>query len=243
MSCKQPRRTAGNVSGRNSPRVVFLQFPLPSARGADGEPEPTGLPDFGIGGKADAAHRNGQGTGGMGQGNSPPPSASIGSSKEPRSTQMGAGGGGPVLKIRVLGPEFRSSSSAETPMSCKQRWKKAEKDSGGESPRVLSANSRSNRPRRPMEGRGRRFPQSGNRLPRADSAPKRTTEGADLRRGPPSEGLPLRLLAIPPDRRTRRWAVPDGPDFQSAADRSDRLRLKIRDHPRTRGDVPRRLGG
>ena len=32
-------------------------------------------------------------------------------------------------------------------------------------------------------------------------------------------------------------------DFQSAADRSDRLRLKIRDHPRTRADVPRRLGG
>ena len=98
-------------------------------------------------------------------------------------------------------------------MSCKQRWKTAGEHSGGEFPRVLSANSRSNRPRRPMEGRGRRFPQSGNRLPRANSAPKRTTEGAALRRGPPSEGLPLRLLAIPPDRRTRRWAVPDGPRF------------------------------
>ena len=168
MSCNRGRETAANDSGSNSPRVFLLEFPLPSARGADGEPEPTGLPDFGIGGKADAAHRNGKGTGAMGRGDSPPPSVTIGSSKEPRSTQMGAGVGGPVLKIRVLGPEFRSSSSAETPMSCKQRWKKAENDSGGESPRVLSANSRSNRPCQPMEGRGRRFPQSGNRFPRAN---------------------------------------------------------------------------
>ena len=32
------------------------------------------------------------------------------------------------------------------------------------------------------------------------------------------------------------------PDFQSAADRSDRRRLRIRDHPRARGDLPRPLG-
>ena len=64
-----------------------------------------------------------------------------------------------------------------------------------------------------MEGGGEVVPESGNRLPRANSAPKRTTEGADLRRGPPSEVLPLRLLAIPPDRRTRRRAGPDGPRF------------------------------
>ena len=31
------------------------------------------------------------------------------------------------------------------------------------------------------------------------------------------------------------------PDFQSAADRSDRRRLRIRDHPRARGDLPRPL--
>ena len=98
-------------------------------------------------------------------------------------------------------------------MSCKQRWKIAGEDSRGKSPRVLSANSRSNQPHRLMEGRGRRFPQSGNRLPRANFTPKRTTEGADLQRGPPSEGLPLQLLAIPPDRRTRRWVGPDGPRF------------------------------
>ena len=64
MSCKQRWGTAGNVSGSNSPQVVFLQFPPPSTPGADGEPGPPGLPDFGIGGKADAAHRDGQGTGG-----------------------------------------------------------------------------------------------------------------------------------------------------------------------------------
>ena len=64
-----------------------------------------------------------------------------------------------------------------------------------------------------MEGWGRRFPQSGNRLPRANSAPKLSIEGANLRRGAPSEGLHLRLLAIPPDRRTRRRAGRDGLRF------------------------------
>ena len=133
--------------------------------------------------------------------------------KSPDRSEWTRGGAGRVWKIRVPRPEFSSSSSAETPMSCEQRWKTAGEDSGGKFPRVLSPNSRPHRPRRPMEGRGRRFPQSGNRLPRANSAPKRTTEGADLRRGPPSEGLPLRLLAMPPDRRSRRWAGPDGPRF------------------------------
>ena len=86
MSCKQGRETAENVSGSNSPRVVFPQFPLQSAPGADGEPGATGLPVFQNGGKADAAHRDGQGTEGIGRGYSSPPSTTIGGSKEPRST-------------------------------------------------------------------------------------------------------------------------------------------------------------
>ena len=78
-----------------------------------------------------------------------------------------------------------------------------------------------------MEGPGRWFPESGNRLPWANSALKLPTEGAELRREAPSEVLRPRLLAIPAHRRTRRWAGRDGLDFQSAADRSDRLRLRI----------------
>ena len=64
-----------------------------------------------------------------------------------------------------------------------------------------------------MEGGGEVVPESGNRLPRANSAPKRPAEGADLRRGLPFEVLRLRLVAIPPDRRTRRRAGRDGPGF------------------------------
>ena len=85
--------------------------------------------------------------------------------------------------------------------------------SGAESPKALSPNSHSHRPRRPMEGWGRRFPELGNRLPGANSASKAWAEGIVFRRGPPSEVLCHRLLAIPPDRRTRRWAGRDGRGF------------------------------
>ena len=106
MSCKQRWETVGNVSGSNSPRVVFLQFPPPSAPGADGELGPPGLPDFGIGGKADAAHRDGQGTGAYQPRGLPSALCNDRKLEGARSTQMGAGWGGPVLKIWVLGPEI-----------------------------------------------------------------------------------------------------------------------------------------
>ena len=94
-----------------------------------------------------------------------------------------------------------------------------------------------------MEGRGRWFPDWGNRLPRVNFAPKRASEGAELRRGPPSEVLPLRSFAIPPDRRSRRRAGPMVPGFRSVADPSDRHRSRNRGHPRTRGHVLRLLDG
>ena len=93
MSCKQGRETAGTVSGSNSPRVVFLQFPLQSALGADGEPRPTDLPDFGIGAKADGAHGDGRGTMGSGGGESPPPLGTVGGSKEPPIEANASGAG------------------------------------------------------------------------------------------------------------------------------------------------------
>ena len=55
-------------------------------------------------------------------GHSPPPYPAIEGSKESRSTGMGEERGGLFLKIRIPRPEFPSSSSAETPMSCEQPW-------------------------------------------------------------------------------------------------------------------------
>ena len=111
----------------------------------------------------------------------------------------------------------------------------------GKSPRVLSANSRSHQPPRQMEGRGSRFPQLGNRLPQAtfppNDQPKTQSFGGDF---------PLKFCAFgwSPSRPIGKLADAQTGmawDFQSAADHLDQLRLKIRDHPCTQGDVLRRL--
>ena len=130
----------------------------------------------------------------------------------PNQSEGGRGVGAGV-EIRVPAPEFLSSSSAETPMSCEQGWETVETARGATLPESSSPNSRSNRPPRPMEGGGRWFPESGDRLPRANSAPQRATEGAKLRRGSPSKVLLLRLVAIPAHRQTRQCASRDGLGF------------------------------
>ena len=153
------------------------------------------------------------GTEEIGGGESPPPSATIGGPKDLRSKQMGAGKGEGRLKIRVWRPEFLSSSSAETSMSYGKVRKMAGEDRRSKSPRVLSANFHSHQPLRSMEGRGNRFPQLGNRPPRATFAPKRPTEGRKLLRGLTSEVLQLRLVAILAHRQTRRCGGGDGLEF------------------------------
>ena len=117
------------------------------------------------------------------------------------------------FEIRVPPPEFRTSSSAETPMSIEKAGGSAGKDSGSKSPRANSPDSPSHRPRGPMERGGEPVSRTGKPLPGANHAPKRHAEGADLRRGPPSRVLPLRCLAIPLDQRTRRVRGGDGPGF------------------------------
>ena len=136
-----------------------------------------------------------------------------GNRKSPRLKRMRAGRGG--AGFDNLGPWTRISKQL-IGRNADELWKRMEiggRRLGSESPQALSPNSHSNRPPRPMEGRRRRFPQSGNRLPRANSAPKRPTKGAELWREVASEGLRLQLVAIPADRRTRRRAGRDGPRF------------------------------
>ena len=133
--------------------------------------------------------------------------------KSPDRREWPRGGGGPGLEIRVARPEFLSSSSAETPMSCEQGRETAGEDPGGESPRALSPNSRPIGRRGRWRGGGGGSPNRGTASRGRIPPQNEPTEGADLRRGTPSEGLHLRLLAIPPDRRTRRGAGRDGPGF------------------------------
>ena len=80
---------------------------------------------------------------------------------------------------------------------------------------------------------------SHGRIPPQNDQPKAQTFGGDF---PPKfcafGWWPFRLIGELADGRGGM-----APVFQSAADRSDRRRLKNRDHPRTRGDVPRRLDG
>ena len=149
-----PRGRALPNSESQSLRGRFPRIGTPSASapmGSRGEPA---SPDFRIGGQANGAGGTRRGTEQIGGGDPPPPSGAIGGSKEPPIDGNGANAGRAGLKIRVLGPEFPSSSSAETPMSCGKGRKTGGDGSGSESPRAVSSNSRSNRPSGPMGSRG-----------------------------------------------------------------------------------------
>ena len=111
---------------------------------------------------------------------------------------MAGGGGGGGLEIRVTQPGFRGSSSAVTPMSYQEGWKMGEKCSGVSPSEHTPPNPHSNRPPGPMDGRGRRFPKSVNRLLRVNSALQRHAKRADLWRKASSEGLNLQSFATPP---------------------------------------------
>ena len=129
-------------------------------------------------------------------------------------------------------------------MSCGKGRKTAGEDSRGKSPRVLSANSRSHRPPWPMEGRWSRFSQSGGtaswgRIP----PPNDQTNTQNFGGGLPPKFCPFVFWPSPPIGELADGRGGMATDFQTAADRSDRRRLKIGDHPRTRGDVPRPLEG
>ena len=119
-----------------SPREVPLNR-HPIGLGADGEPWDPASPDFRIGGEANGAHGDGRGTEQIGGGNSPPPSGAIGGSKEPPIDGNWGRRGEDGFENSGPGPEFLSSSSAETPMSCEQGRRTAGNDSGSDSPRVV----------------------------------------------------------------------------------------------------------
>ena len=211
MSCKKRRKTAEEGSEIKSPRGLssnsrFRRPPRPmEGRGS------RFFPDYQIGGNGDGPHGDGQRTRETGRGDFPPPNATIGGSKEPRLRPMGARRGVVGLKKRVPPLEFPSSSSAETPMSCKKATGKDGKRLGEHVfPSKPTPNSRFHRLPWPMERIGAGSPNRRTGSRGQISLAKRPTEGADLRRGPPSRVLPLRLLAIPPDRRTRRRAGGDG---------------------------------
>ena len=132
-----PRGRALPNSESQSLRGRFPRIGTPSASapmGSRGEPA---SPDFRIGGKANGADGAGRGTEQISGGGSPTPSGAVGGSKEPPIVGNGGDSGRAGLKIRVPGPEFPSSSSAETPMSCKQGRKRVGNDSGRDSPRVV----------------------------------------------------------------------------------------------------------
>ena len=173
-------------SERRSLRRVVPGIGTPSASGPMGSRGEPASPDFRIGGSADGGHGGGREKGGIVGGKSPPPSKTIGRSKDLRSKRIGEERGGPGLEIRVPRPEFPSSSSAETPMSCEKGSQTAGEDSGDEFPLALSPNSRFHRPRRPMERGGSRFSESENPLPRGNSPPQTTNQ-----RCRPSEGTTL----------------------------------------------------
>ena len=207
--------------------------------GSGGKP---GSPDFRIGGGNDGAPERGRDKGGFSGGGSPPTPATIGGSKEPRSTGLGAGPGGPVLEIRVVGPEFPSSSSAETPMSCGKRRKTWGDGSGSESPQALSPIPAPIGRRGRWRGGGGGSPNRGTasrgRIPPGKKAPKGQNFGEEV----PPKICAFGFSSIPPIGELADARGRIAPKFQSVADRSDRLRLKFRDHPRTLDNLPRPLG-
>ena len=81
------------------------------------------------------------------------------------------------------------------------------------SPSKLPPNPTPIGPRGRWRDRGGGFPNRGTPSRGRIPPPKRPAERGDLRRKASSEGLHLRSLAIPPDRRTRRRAGRDGPGF------------------------------
>ena len=149
----------------------------------------------------------------------------------------------PGLKIRVFGPEFPSSSSAETPMSCGKGRKTGGNGWGASlpklSPPIPAPIGRCGR----WRGGGGCSPNRGTaphgRIPPQNDQPKAQNFGG---KSPPKVCAfgwwPFLLIGELADG----WGGM-APVFQSAADPSNRRRLKIREHSRTRGELPRRLGG
>lgn len=118
----------------------------------------------------------------------------------------------------------------------------AGEESGGESPWALSPNSHSHQPLWLLEGRGSRFPQSGN-CSGGEFPPQKTPP-----RCRPSEERPLLVCTFGPLPSHSISEVADvqgkmASDFQSATERLDHGWLKIRDHPVTREDSARPLEG
>ena len=80
-------------------------------------------------------------------------------------------------------------------------------------------------------------PSRGRIPPKNTCQTRRSSEEGLLRRSAPSAvGHPPPIGELADSRGGM------APDFQSATDRSDRRRLRIRDHPRARGDLPPYLG-
>ena len=174
----------------------------------------TASPDFRIGGRGDAAHGEGWDKGVSGEEEPPPSPRTIGGSKNPRSKRMGSGREG--VGLGNSGPRTRiprqliGGNADELPERTENEGRVL-----GElvSPSKLPPNPTPIGPRGRWRDRGGWVPKSRNPLPRANPPPKRPAERGDLRRKASSEGLHLRSLAIPPDRRTRRRAGRDGPGF------------------------------
>ena len=174
----------------------------------------TASPDFRIGGRGDAAHGEGRDKGGSGEEEPPPSPRTIGGSKNPRSKRMGSGREG--VGLGNSGPRTRiprqliGGNADELPERTENEGRVL-----GElvSPTKLPQLPTPIGPRGPMEGRAGVGSQIEEPRPEGESPPNRPAERGDLRRKASSEGLHLRSLAIPPDRRTRRRAGRDGPGF------------------------------
>ena len=193
--------------------------------GSHGEPT---SPDSRIGGGDDGANGNWRWTTAIGGGDSPPPSGTIGDSKEPRSKRLGEEGGGGRLRIRASPLQFPSNSSAETPMSCKQGRKTAENDSGSDSPRVILPQFPSQSAPGADGGAGEVVPQIGEPPPAGEFCPQNDQSKVQIFGG----GLPPKFCTFGcwPSRPIGELADGRGGmalDFQLGADRLDRRRLKI----------------
>ena len=190
-----------------------------------------------------APPRDGRRTGETGGGDFSPPNAKIGGSKEPRPRRMGARWGVVGLKKRVPPLEFPSSSSAETPMSCEKRRERTVNGSGSTSSRATypqfpfpSAAAADGEEGEPVLRIGEPVP--AGKFRRQNDQPKVQIFGGGL----PPKFCPFGYWPSRPIGELADGRGVMASDLQSATDRSDRLRLRIRGHPRTRGDVPRRLG-
>ena len=177
---------------RQSLRGRVPRIGTPSAlalMGSCGEPA---SPNSQIGGGDDGADGNWRWTMGIGVGDSPPPSGTIGDSKEPQSKQMGEERGGGLLKIRPLPLQFPCSSLAETLMSYKRGRKTAENASGSDAPQVVLPQFLSQSAPGADGGAGEVVPQIGEPPPAGKFCPQNDQPKAQIFGG----GLPPKSCAF-----------------------------------------------